>query len=267
MKKVSGFLVTTIAMMSAMALTSFAGSWVKNEDNGKWYYLNDDGAYVSPGWNWIDGNNDGVAFYYYFGADGGLLTSGVTPDGYTVSSNGFMVDGAGNAVTQVLTAEGYTAYGNLTSDGITEDRTYELITGDYETSSDPSMNLSTYEDFVKMVDYINILRAKNDLNKLVMDDTLMKAAAIRAEEASRKFSHTRPNGKDCFTALDELGYPKDAHAGEDLAQGQKSALQVINAFYHSNGQRHNMLSREDINIGIGVYESNGEKTWALINGA
>ena len=261
MKRVSVFLVTAIAMMSTMALTSFAGSWVINKDTYKLNYLNDDGSYASPGWNWIDANNDGVAFYYYFDADGGLLTSGVTPDGYTVSSYGFMVDGAGNAVTQVLT---YAAYGNLTSDGLTEDRTYELLSGDYETSSDPSMNRSTDEDLAKMVEYINIIRGKNDLKKVVMDETLMKAAAVRAEEASRKFSHDRPNGKDCFTALDELGYPQYVHAAENLAQGQKSALQVINAWYHSNGNKHNMMYEDNAKIGVGMYVSNGEKNWAVI---
>ena len=112
MKKVT-VLVTTIAMMSAMALTSVAGTWGKSND--KWYYLNEDGSYATSGWQWIDGDNDGVAECYYFDGNGWLLANTTTPDGYTVNANGAWIK---DGVVQQKNSSSQSSYSRVWADGV-----------------------------------------------------------------------------------------------------------------------------------------------------
>ena len=51
------------AMVLGMSLTAFAGTWKSNGTG--WWYENADGSYLT-GWNWVDGNGDGIAESYYF---------------------------------------------------------------------------------------------------------------------------------------------------------------------------------------------------------
>ena len=52
-----------------------------------------------------------------------------------------------------------------------------------------------------MIDLINEEREQRGKDSLVINEELMDDAALRAEESSIKFSHTRPNGKDYSTAI------------------------------------------------------------------
>ena len=83
-----GFMVlgVTVAMSLSLPLLSYAGEW-KEDNIGKWYQ-NDDGTYPVNRWQWIDGNNDGIAENYYFDENGYLLTNTKTPDGLTVNEDG-----------------------------------------------------------------------------------------------------------------------------------------------------------------------------------
>ena len=137
-----------------------------------------------------------------------------------------------------------------------------MITGSYDSATDPTKDYSNDEAIEAVIRLVNVLRSKKGLNEVVADDTLMEAAQVRAEEASEKFSHTRPDGSDCFTALDEAGWPQDTHAAENLAQGQKTALQVMNAWYHSSGHKHNMLHEKNGTIGVGITGSGYSTTWS-----
>ena len=79
------------AMALGMSLTVFAGTWKSNGTG--WWYENADGSYLT-GWNWVDGNGDGIAESYYFQNDGYLLTN-TTVEGYQVNGDGaWVVNGA-----------------------------------------------------------------------------------------------------------------------------------------------------------------------------
>lgn len=81
----------TVSVMSlSSGLTAFAGEWKQN-DTG-WWYQKDDGTWYSNGWQWIDGNNDGVSECYYFDANGYMLANTTTPDGYRVNADGAWVE-------------------------------------------------------------------------------------------------------------------------------------------------------------------------------
>lgn len=81
--------VVIAGLMSLSCFTSaFAGQWQQDPTTAQWKYLNDAGTYYTNGWQWIDGNGDGIAECYYFDANGICLINTVTPDNYTVDANG-----------------------------------------------------------------------------------------------------------------------------------------------------------------------------------
>lgn len=92
MKKTWKSLILTGVLSLSLSIPTFAGSW-KSDAIGYWYQ-NDDGTYPISCWQWIDGNNDGIAESYYFNDKGYILVNTTTPDGYTVDANGaWIVDG------------------------------------------------------------------------------------------------------------------------------------------------------------------------------
>ena len=88
MKK--GYLMAALAtaIVLGSTMTSFAG-W-QSGMNG-WWWQNDDGTWPANTWQWLDGNGDGVAEYYYFDSNGYMLANTTTPDGYQVDANGAWV--------------------------------------------------------------------------------------------------------------------------------------------------------------------------------
>jgi uncharacterized protein YkwD len=263
MKK-TRIVVSTVLISIAACATVLAGAWKQNAAG--WWYDNGDGTYPAGKWEWLDGNGDGVAECYYFYGNG-YMAANTMIEGYPVNANGAWTDAAGNVQTklvntQVNTQVSDTIGSSNLNHAMSDSEIYNLLTGTYNSAADPTKELNDKASIEKVVEFVNILRSKKGLSEVVMDDTLMEAAQIRAEEASQKFSHTRPNGADCFTALDELGWPQDTHAAENLAQGQKTALQVVNAWYHSSGHKHNMLHEKNGTIGVGISGTGYSKTWA-----
>ena len=88
--------MTAAAAMMLAAFTSapaFAGQW--QSDAAGWWWQNDDGSYPANCWQWLDGNQDGIAECYYFDGTGYMLADTITPDGYQVDGNGaWTVNGA-----------------------------------------------------------------------------------------------------------------------------------------------------------------------------
>lgn len=94
-------IVTTFILCTLMSISSIAGTW-KSDAIG-WWFANDDGSYPVNCWQWIDGNNDGIAECYYFDTTGYCLMNTVTPDACTVDHNGaWTVDGI--VQTKVISA-------------------------------------------------------------------------------------------------------------------------------------------------------------------
>jgi len=108
----------------------------------------------------------------------------------------------------------------------------------------------------EIIDIVNEERAKEGKEALVYDGKLRSCAGIRAEEIRESFSHTRPDGRDCFTVLTERDYYVSA-AGENIAMGQTTAKQVMEDWMNSEGHRENILSDMFTKIGVGVAIKNG----------
>ena len=104
-----------------------------------------------------------------------------------------------------------------------------------------------------------------NLDKLIYDYSLEKVAMQRAAEIAVSYSHTRPNGTDCWTAYDGV-YVYSA-AAENIAAGYTTAANVFEAWQEANesysgqGHRRNMLSSSVTSIGIACVYYNGYYYW------
>ena len=115
----------------------------------------------------------------------------------------------------------------------------------------------------EILQLVNNERAQYGLAPLRLSHDLMTAAAIRAEEIEQNYSHTRPNGSDCFTVLRSIGRT----AGENIAAGQQSAIEVMRAWMNSDGHRANILNPAFHELGVGYYFKYGSENgfyWAQI---
>lgn len=127
--------------------------------------------------------------------------------------------------------------------------------------NDGSTGLSDYASEVLAL--VNAYRAENGLAALVLDRSLCRAADIRAEEIKSVFSHTRPDGSGWVSVLALLGIEYSG-AGENLACGQSSPSEVMNAWIASSGHRANILGSSFTKIGIGVSSDGGRLCWTQI---
>ena len=113
----------------------------------------------------------------------------------------------------------------------------------------------------EVVRLVNAERAKYGLAALTQDDGAQNVAHVRAKEIVQSFSHTRPDGRSCFTAASDLGVTYRS-AGENIAYGYATPAQVVNGWMNSEGHRKNILSASYTKIGVGSYSANGVMYWS-----
>lgn len=101
---------------------------------------------------------------------------------------------------------------------------------------------------------VNRNRIAGGLEPLTMFSGIQAACDVRAAEISDYFDHTRPDGRSCYTALDEANVPYSS-AGENIAAGQTTPEAVMNAWMNSPGHRSNIMGNYR-HIGIGYYYTN-----------
>ncbi len=128
----------------------------------------------------------------------------------------------------------------------TKAASYKTVEGNYN-----------YSYASEVLTLVNSERAKNGLQPLTMTQGLTDGAMLRAAETAVSFSHTRPNGEQCFTAFEWT-----RTAGENIAYGQRSPAQVMNGWMNSSGHRANILNSSFTTIGIGCFEYGGTLYWA-----
>ncbi len=123
-------------------------------------------------------------------------------------------------------------------------------------------NSGNFSEYVKEVaELVNMYRQQNGLGKLTLDAKLSQVAQIRAVETVTLFSHTRPNGKDCFSVLDENGVSYSG-AGENIAMGQPTPESVVDAWMNSQGHRENILNPNFTKIGVGCHTVGSTIYWS-----
>ncbi len=110
-----------------------------------------------------------------------------------------------------------------------------------------------------LVDLTNKDRAAEGLPKLSINQNLVAAAGMKANDMSSKsyFAHISPDGKNPWYWIKESGY-KYVYAGENLAVNFTSSEDVEDAWMESPTHRKNILNTRFTEIGIatasGVYK-------------
>ena len=124
--------------------------------------------------------------------------------------------------------------------------------------------LNIQKERERVTELCNEARKQNNVSvSLVLDSTLSEAAQKRAEELKTLFSHTRPNKTAFSTILKEYNITYKT-AGENIANGQADADDVMNSWLNSKGHRANILNKSFGKIGVGVFEYNNRIYWVQI---
>lgn len=103
----------------------------------------------------------------------------------------------------------------------------------------------TVTDFSGQVLYlVNLERAKENLPPYALGDSSLQAVAdLRLSESMEKFEHTRPNNTKFSTAFDACGI-RYGTFGENLARGQVTPKEVVDAWMNSPTHRANIMSNK-----------------------
>ena len=109
---------------------------------------------------------------------------------------------------------------------------------------------------------VNEEREAEGLKALKWSDELNKAAGIRAQEVSGKWSHKRPDGSDYWTVDSNAVY------GENISKGFRTAEAAYNSWMESESHRTNLMDEDYGSVSIFVYEAqDGNWYWVTEFGA
>lgn len=117
----------------------------------------------------------------------------------------------------------------------------------------------------QVVELTNAERAKYDLAPLKAYNPLMKVARAKSQDmaSNNYFSHTSPTYGSPFDQIKAAGITYRA-AGENIAQGQRTPEEVVQAWMNSEGHRANILNSSFTHIGIGYVENGNYWTQQFI---
>ena len=122
-----------------------------------------------------------------------------------------------------------------------------------ETAVIPKVPMTANQKQTEVWKLVNQERGKNGLPPLTYKSDLQALADKRAEEISKSFSHTRPDGKNCFSVFDDYGFGNSFYRlGENIAYGYQTPADVMNGWMNSSGHRENILGNYT-GIVVGVY--------------
>ena len=132
-------------------------------------------------------------------------------------------------------------------------------TPDPEPEPEPEPTTSYNREFAdRVIELVNIERAKEGLKPLKKDDTLNGLSDIRAKETVTLFDHKRPNGTKWSTILKENNVSY-TNAAENIASGYSTPEDVVNAWMNSEGHRASIMSKTYEKIGVSCYIDNNSK--------
>ncbi|MBE7060127.1 MAG: SafA/ExsA family spore coat assembly protein [Ruminococcaceae bacterium] len=121
----------------------------------------------------------------------------------------------------------------------------------------PTLGTETLDYEQEVIRLVNIERAKYGLPALTEDWELSRVARYKSQDMKDKkyFSHTSPTYGSPFDMMRSFGLSYRT-AGENIAMGQRTPQQVVNAWMNSSGHRANILNSSYKKIGVG-YVANG----------
>lgn len=124
--------------------------------------------------------------------------------------------------------------------------------------------VSSYEK--EVIRLVNEIRAKNGLGTLKEDWELSRVARYKSEDMKNNnyFSHTSPTYGSPFDMMKKFGISYRS-AAENIAKGQKTPQEVVNAWMNSSGHRANILNKSYTHIGVGYVKSGNIWTQMFIS--
>ncbi|MBO5869267.1 MAG: SafA/ExsA family spore coat assembly protein [Clostridia bacterium] len=116
----------------------------------------------------------------------------------------------------------------------------------------PEKDTSVLNYEKEVVRLVNKERASRGLSLLTLDWELSRVARYKSQDMHDKgyFSHTSPTYGSPFDMLSDFGI-KYRSAGENIAKGQRTPQEVVNAWMNSSGHRANILNASFTKIGVG----------------
>lgn len=111
------------------------------------------------------------------------------------------------------------------------------------------------DDFAaQVVDLVNQERTKVGLQPLKSDSALTNVAMLKAKDMynNNYFDHNSPTLGSPFDLMNAQGIQYRT-AGENIAKGQRTPEEVMNAWMNSDGHRKNILSANYTTIGVAYY--------------
>ncbi|MEB9943950.1 serine protease [Bacillus cereus] len=129
--------------------------------------------------------------------------------------------------------------------------------------AEEARSLSEFEQ--RVVELTNAERAKQGLPALKIDTELSKVARIKSEDMQKNnyFDHNSPTYGSPFDMMKKFGISYTS-AGENIAQGQRTPEEVVQAWMNSAGHRANILNNGFTHIGVGYVESGNYWTQQFI---
>ena len=121
-----------------------------------------------------------------------------------------------------------------------------------------------------IIDYTNALRCENGVDALRVNNRLMQAAQVRADEmaAHTVYSHTRPNGGKFNTVTDCPYMAENIHRIADwVLSDQTLAERAVADWYASTVHHKNMVNPRLSEIGVGLargVNDTGDPCWYCV---
>ena len=133
------------------------------------------------------------------------------------------------------------------------------IKDDNSLLASAKVNTVTYSAYAsEVLRLVNIERDKVGAAHLVLDGALCDAANMRAIEMdySGNFSHTRPDGRDCFTVFSfcKISFYT---CGENIAVGYPTPAAVVDGWMNSTGHKANILNAAFTKMELGYSTGGG----------
>ncbi len=124
------------------------------------------------------------------------------------------------------------------------------------STTNNSAQASVSSEIQQVVDLTNKERAKQGLAALQIDTNLTKSAQAKSKDMkdNNYFSHTSPTYGSPFDQMKSFGVTYKT-AGENIAMGQRTPAEVVEAWMNSEGHRANIMNANFTHIGVGLSDS------------
>lgn len=182
-------------------------------------------------------------------------------EAYTIHDNNFM------KLRDIGKAVGFNVYWNA-EDGSVQIETDKPYTGEAPAKGEAADDADAMKQDI--VDRTNALRKENGVAALRVNDKLMQAAQVRADEmaAHTAYSHTRPDGQKFNTITNCPYMAENIHRIADWTLSEQTLAEQAVADWNASTTHHkNMLNPKLSEIGIGLargVNDNGNPCWYCV---